>query len=73
MLLYERKSETMVRCPPIDPIKQPVELVKMVNMLTLSALIYTTDEEGDRIDDLFRQLHPEATLINGGPSKLHLS
>ncbi|CAO1628125.1 unnamed protein product [Sympodiomycopsis kandeliae] len=65
MLVYERSAKTMLRFPPIDPVTQPVELIKMICMLTMSALIYTTDEEGDRTDQLYRKLHPNGSIVNG--------
>lgn len=65
VLQMHERDGTVYRFPPVDPVKQPLTLMKMINQLVFSALIYISDEDGNRADALTRKWNPNAVLMTG--------
>ncbi|CAO1628129.1 unnamed protein product [Sympodiomycopsis kandeliae] len=65
VLQMHERDGTVYRFPPVDPVRQPITLMKMINQMVFAAFIYTTDEDGNRADALTRMMNPKGAVLPG--------
>ncbi|CAO1621052.1 unnamed protein product [Sympodiomycopsis kandeliae] len=50
VLLQHHRSGSIIRYPPVDPVKQPIDFMKIIGIFVFGAVMYASDEDAARAE-----------------------